>query len=138
MKTIKLLTLVCFLFLASISGAFAQLVYTNQNNGSAVTLQPNAKNEIVFKLKQSGGTAYNWELAQNNETVCKFVKAETESDPNPEGMVGTPLTKVFKFESTGKPGASKIKFVLKSVSGEIAETFTFTVKAPAAPKKKKK
>lgn len=128
-----LLLSVCF----SITNA--QLVFTNNANNAILNLDLASKQEIVVQLTQNGGTAYNWKLVQNNEAVCKFEKEDTKAvEPTMPGMVGTPVIRQFYFKSTGKAGTSTMKMQLVSFSGEIAETFTFTVKSPYPAKKGKR
>lgn len=135
MKILLSFIFATFLFLGVFTSANAQIVFTNAENNSILTLPAGAKQEVLFKLRQNGGTNYAWTLTQHKEDICHLVKEEsTPEAPVREGMVGTPIIRYFYFKSTGKAGTSHIQIKLQTPTGEVAEVYNFTIKTEAAKK----
>ena len=108
------------------------IVLTEANHNQEITVE--SGDEIKIKLQEISGTGYRWQLGTVDNDGLELVSETTEKMENPNGMVGTPYTRVFTLKSK-KIGDFNIQLAnSRSWEGKDKAVNHFTVTIHNVPK----
>lgn len=107
-------------------GAWAQrapygpLVVEMTDRDDGQTVGAPVGSELAVHLRQQAGTAYNWELRNDDAHIALIEPPQTYDYPHQPGIVGGPQDRIFRIRVTGA-GHFPVIFGLRTGTGGGAQ-----------------